>query len=296
LPVSFTTWLPAMMNKNKNNQQQARLHQKLFKKFHKNSPLSGIHPLLEEDGLDPNLQDKQGRTMASHICSRTERSSVDLLKKLGTMGASMAIADRDGLTPLHFAAAAKNPDHIDVCLRLGADPTATNTKGRTALHVACRSHLVDAKKKRKQNKSTSISMVAQKECMDLIVNACPQLINQRDHQGRTPLFDCLEGVFAGASWGLMIHMMELGADLTIVDYHNHNLAHHILLELEVGGMQPRAIFETQCIFRMLVNNQPRLLSERDSDGLTPFMMVCLLGDMDLIYFFLKEHCAINELL
>ena len=58
---------------------------------------------------------------------------------------------------------------------------------------------------------------------------------------------------------------------------------------KVSKLQPRVLFETQCLFRLLANLNSNLLNEKDQSGQSPFMMVCLWGNLDLIFYFLQEH-------
>ena len=51
-------------------------------------------------------------------------------------GAEWGIADRDGLTPLHAAAAAGNAHVVELLLDRGADPVSASPQGWTVLHAA----------------------------------------------------------------------------------------------------------------------------------------------------------------
>lgn len=280
-------------------------------------PVQKIKNALKRGNIDPNAQDREkGRTALSLACSHKHESSISLVKfLLCEVGAVQSIhtPDARGWTPLHHAAYAGNAEHTDVCLRFGADPNAKDEKGRTPLHLACSSHR-NPNHKFAYHWSPDHKFVypfkqRQIDCMDYLINANPMLLEERDNEGRTPLFECLRGVGKGISWDLTVFMLERGANLTVVDNQHRNLVHHVLEEVSshlgngADGMESvpmRVLFDTMVLFRLLINKEPQLLSQRDlginGGGLTPFQTVCFWGNTDLIFYFLKEHCAIQELL
>lgn len=120
-----------------------------------------------ETGVDLDSVDDWGRTPL-HIAVMNGRTAI--VKSLLDQGASSAIADRDGRRPIHFAvegsqpnnsaitailcplggnkeaklygrtplliaSARGNPETVDVLLKCGADITAKDREGRTALEI-----------------------------------------------------------------------------------------------------------------------------------------------------------------
>jgi ankyrin repeat protein len=72
--------------------------------------------------------------IASRVKFRS--SEPEIVRALLDAGAEPDARDRDGLTPLMWAAAVGPPDVVALLLRHGADPSATTRDGITAWHVA----------------------------------------------------------------------------------------------------------------------------------------------------------------
>lgn len=172
------------------------------------------------------------------------------------------------------------------------DPSNTDEKGETVLHKVCAN--LRGNDNRRNSKASK-----HKECVDILVQDNPQFLNQSDDIGRTALFHCFTGGIKGnLTWDLATHLLERGADVSVVDNGQQNVTHYLLNEVQLQQQlqHPRTLFETQALLRLLVNSCSELLHQRDLQGNTPFMLVCLGGNLDLIFFFLKEHGAIRDLL
>ncbi|KAK0708705.1 hypothetical protein B0H67DRAFT_590966 [Lasiosphaeris hirsuta] len=63
-----------------------------------------------------------------------EKDGVDLLTLLRQHGADFGLVTGDGETPLHMAIRLGLPDAVAVLIRLGADLTAFNMAGKSALY------------------------------------------------------------------------------------------------------------------------------------------------------------------
>lgn len=79
---------------------------------------------------DPNVQDRQGRTML-HFAARHGRT--ELAEYLLAKKADPDLRDAKGRAPLHEAIDKKNVEMIDRLLDLGADPDLTDDRGWTVL-------------------------------------------------------------------------------------------------------------------------------------------------------------------
>ena len=92
---------------------------------------AGLLALLEQ-GADPNLANDQGRTALFAAVESQRLPEVTLLLK---HGAKVEVADREGITPLHLAAAG-HEEMIDLLLHHGAQLESVDHQGRNAAHHA----------------------------------------------------------------------------------------------------------------------------------------------------------------
>jgi len=77
--------------------------------------------------------DQAGRTDLHHAANEGRTADVEALLD---SGANPALADRQGWTPLHFAAQSQHADIARVLLRVGAAVDAGDVFGKTTLGVA----------------------------------------------------------------------------------------------------------------------------------------------------------------
>lgn len=94
--------------------------------------------LLLERGLDPNIQDHQGRTPL-HLAT-PQKDGVNLARLLLARGARADARDQKGVTALMHS----QPEAIKLLVDKGADLTAQDSDGNTALHWAARQKAVNA--------------------------------------------------------------------------------------------------------------------------------------------------------
>jgi hypothetical protein len=80
------------------------------------------------------------------VAFKADPSAVEMLIQAGADVNLKTLANFDGWTPLHGAAARGSANVITVLLKHGADPAATDGKGMTALQVAERGGFADAAK------------------------------------------------------------------------------------------------------------------------------------------------------
>ncbi|CAI0644089.1 unnamed protein product [Colletotrichum noveboracense] len=94
-------------------------------------------------GLDPQQSNKKGRTPLHNLSCKARRGSSEpdatypldlLISRAGTVDA----ADKDGITPLHFAVTASEY-HTKKLLDAGANPNVATNEDLTPLHLAVRS-------------------------------------------------------------------------------------------------------------------------------------------------------------
>ena len=93
-------------------------------------------------GADPNTSNADGIT-AMHIAifavTSQPQQKINIMQSLVKHGAVIDPVDKDGRTPLHFAAGTYNKDAVDFLLTNGADPLRRTKDGFTPIQLAQRS-------------------------------------------------------------------------------------------------------------------------------------------------------------
>jgi uncharacterized protein len=95
---------------------------------------------LIEAGVDVNAAQRDGTTPLHWAAYRVD---VDLTRLLLTHGAQADVANRFRATPLGEAVKAAQPAIVELLLEAGADPDAPNQDGQTALMLAARAGSID---------------------------------------------------------------------------------------------------------------------------------------------------------
>lgn len=95
----------------------------------------GVCTLLVEAGADPDAATEDTEETALHLAARLN-PELRVLEELLPLSRSLEVRDVDGWTPLLSAARSGRADKISLLLEAGADPSATDTDGAGALHLA----------------------------------------------------------------------------------------------------------------------------------------------------------------
>jgi cytohesin len=104
--------------------------------------LEAFQTLLKA-GVDPNITNNQGKTVThtcSWYCSRRFKNlppfaqDKDFLKASFKANANPNAKNKEGNTPLHYAAADGRYRHWKILIRNGANPLIKNTKGETPIN------------------------------------------------------------------------------------------------------------------------------------------------------------------
>ncbi|CAB0041997.1 unnamed protein product [Trichogramma brassicae] len=133
-----------------------------------------VFELLLSNGADPNLGNKNGRTLL-HLIDKVVDAAKMLFELSKDLPVQVDARDNWGNTPLHLAMRERNLKMIEFLLRRGADPNAANEAGSTPLHVSCRSYGLN------DHNSLVIFFKISEEANRLVQ------VDAKDNLGRTPL-------------------------------------------------------------------------------------------------------------
>ncbi len=97
--------------------------------------------ILLQAGLDPNLEDKDGKTLLIHAAHIKDSKITQLLLEAGAD--PNKIASHTGETPLHIAAEHNNIKTVQLLMNAKADPTARDFANRSVLDLATNDEVIN---------------------------------------------------------------------------------------------------------------------------------------------------------
>ncbi|ORX42663.1 ankyrin [Piromyces finnis] len=93
---------------------------------------------LIKNGVDPRIKNDYGR-MSLHFVCGAEKENINLVKYLiEDIGLDINIQNKDGCTPLHYACEQGNENIVKYLIEKGADTSIKNNNGRISLHCTCK--------------------------------------------------------------------------------------------------------------------------------------------------------------
>lgn len=130
--------------------------------------------------------------LAESLYKAAKQGDSDQVKRLITQGADITAKDKEGYTPLHWAAFAGHGAVAEILLAHGADVSARSNKGRTPLYIAA-----------------SMGHTAMVE--QLLAQGAQ--VNTKDENGSTPL----HGAVRGDHVAVVEQLLAYGADMAAKD-------------------------------------------------------------------------------
>ena len=102
-----------------------------------------LRNIMQQEGISFATTDSQGRGFIHAASAQPSHMWATALLFLLRTGADPDLRDKDGKTPLHYAAACGNNKAIDLLLAAGANPCAVDANGWTVLHSAAEGSTAD---------------------------------------------------------------------------------------------------------------------------------------------------------
>lgn len=192
-------------------------------------------------GADPLVTDRKGWNALHHAVSN---GPDEIVQFLSTNKKLLNAKTRERKTALMIAAENGRLEACKILLKAGADYSAKDKEGSTALHIAYKASQSISKN------DDSIEVVR-------ILSNYKELINAKDNEGKTPF------MFNESHSKSAIKVFEIlsnaGADLFAIDKNGWNVLHHASSSGAVS------------IVRKLSSNN-QLLDSRTNDQVTPYML------------------------
>ena len=101
--------------------------------------------LLLDNNANVNIRTSRGETPLHRACINNAYNRVKIVYELIKHGANIEARDKDGLTPLMYAARANNVNYINALMLNKAYAYAQDNEGNTALHYAAQKKDIEGK-------------------------------------------------------------------------------------------------------------------------------------------------------
>lgn len=210
---------------------------------------------------------RDGATMLHLMAMWSQRSSVEKLMR--TRNPDLETRDKDGSTPLHYAAQFGNSAATVVLLERGAKVVARTKSGMTALHLAIREgHVAVA--------SVLVDYGAQTGVLDGFRQSCFQLAIRTGNEAMLEMIiyhnkvvnhqDCFRktALHRACSLGapsVILRVLELQPDCTLVDCHNQTALHLAASSGDTSSLQ--------IVLDYMTRRKTSGINARDVRGRTP---------------------------
>ncbi|KAF2468345.1 ankyrin [Lindgomyces ingoldianus] len=187
-----------------------------------------VRPLLKHPSLDANLVDLEGRTILHTACGVERRRE---------------------------NSAENDPSYVEILLERGADVTTRDSKGMNTLHYLF--HGIGRR-----------IAIPDPRAVSAVLKGAPELINQVDDEGNTPLHKACE-----ASIDHVGELLSMGADPLAVNAKGATPLHYLLCEkwnAALGVKIEGPLYELFLRFLTMGAN----INARDHHGETPIFHYC----------------------
>ncbi len=212
--------------------------------------------ILHRQDKDFNVNDRTGAGWGDmtplQCAARHATRSAEYVRLLLERGANYNARDHlDVKTPLHDAVAYGRTEAVELMLAAGADLSVLTRRGRNVFHVA----------------GSGPSKSA--DCVEMLLQRVPELLDQGDREGCTPLHVCLNF----GKWRLVKRLIENGASVTKLDEAGRNALHHLAFfhgeNIQVG-------------LDLLLEAGASTTDKDSKQGRTPLHLACMVKNRPLV--------------
>ncbi|QJT94912.1 ankyrin repeat domain-containing protein [Wolbachia endosymbiont of Diaphorina citri] len=231
---------------------------------------------LEDANID--AQDKEGKTPLHFAAQEGDFGMVQFFLD---RGANIEIKDKYGWTPLHFAASSNKFDIVKLLFDKNANIKARDTYGNTPLHMAAQY-------------SSKLEIV--KFLLDKDINS----INDITNNGWTPLHVAIQG----NKLNTVELLLDRGADTEVRDIYNQTSLDLATRKgyLDIAGILKQVqrgkelLTAVQGVDRNKIVDLIRLgvnLEVKDNGGNTPLCISSLIGKLDIVGYLVSKGANVN---
>ena len=224
----------------------------------------GSSKLMIRRKVNPDIQYKHGNPQLIRDPLSMEEYTNCLHLLIDTKGIKLAEQNKDGRNPLHIACINRNSEALHLLLSKEKKYiNATDNKGSTPLHLACSKYVI--------------------KCIEILLD--PQYapwinVNARDNNGCTPFHIACSKVYT-AVIKLLLNTNKI--DLQVKNKRQQTPLHMLCMD--------QTLSKFDCLKLLLEKGGAvQHVNEKDTNGNTPYIMLCEYGckeSMDLIH---KLHC------
>jgi len=217
---------------------------------------NAILAILLERKANVNWQNSGGETA---LTLATDTQNITLVKQLvAVKGLKVDIANLNGDTALHVAAARDSIEITSILLENGASIYAKNKIGRNPIHVACAC-----------GNTNLLRVLLEKHSIEIT-----RIVRERDLEGNTPLL--LAKTAPVNAHVLVEYLLSLNADIRASDHQGNKILH---LNGEIDDLDLCEVIIAKC---------PQLLHSVNYEQETPLHIAAKLGYKYSVQLFLEK--------
>ena len=224
------------------------------------SGLSGSVELVKHlisKGCNVTDKDNDGRTVLHKACKEGKLELAQYLVE--SYPDLLAIRDKEGRSPFLVAGFSGSVDLVKYLIINGCNVLDKDCDGGTVLHKAC--------------------YKGRQELVQYLVENFPDMLTIRDKLGRSPF---LNSGYSG-SVELVKYLISKRCDVQDKDSNRHSVLYKAC---KVGRLQ---------LVQYLVESYPDLLSIRDIEERSPFIVAGFSGSVELVKYLISKGCDISDM-